>query len=69
MIQRVCERCKQRPNMVSVSQMNTDIICVDCKTAEQGHPMFHAALEAKHAACLAGDTDYPGLFAGKIYPF
>jgi len=65
----VCDRCKQQPNMVTVSHMNTDIICVDCKTAEQVHPMYQDAWEAKQTACVAGDDNYPGLFAGKIYPF
>lgn len=55
--------------MVTVSHMNTDIICVDCKTAEQVHPMYQDAWEAKQTACVAGDDNYPGLFAGKIYPF
>ena len=66
---RVCDRCKQQPNMVTVSYMNTDIICMDCKTAEQDHPMYHVAREAKHAASVAGDYNYPGLFSGEIYPF
>ena len=65
----VCDRCKQPPNLVTVSYMNTDIICVECKTAEQDHPMYHVAREAKQAAFVAGEDNYPGLFSGKIYPF
>ena len=68
-MKRVCDRCKQKPNMMSVSHMNTDFICVDCKKAEQVHPMYHVAQAANHAARVAGDYDYLGLFAGKIYPF
>jgi len=69
MERRVCNRCKQQPNMVTVSYMNTDIICRDCKTAEQNHPMFQVAREAKQAACVSGDYNYSGLFADKTYPF
>jgi len=68
-MERVCGRCKLQPNRVTVSYMNADIICMDCKIAEQDHPMYPAAREAKDAACVAGDDNYSGLFAGKIYPF
>ena len=68
-MKRVCDRCKQKPNMVSVSHMNSDIICVVCMIAEQAHPMYHVAREASQAARVAGDNNYPGLFEGKTYPF
>jgi len=65
----VCDRCKQDPNRVTASYMNTDIICMDCKKVEQEHPLYQVAREAKNVACVAGDNNYPGLFDGKIYPF
>ena len=65
----ICDRCQTHTNTTTVSYMNTDTLCMTCRTEEQSHPMYAAAKEAELAACKTGNFNYPGLFAGGIYPF
>jgi hypothetical protein len=49
--------------------MNEDVLCMDCLEVEKTHLRYKEAVEAELEQVKAGNYDYPGLFAGKKYPF
>lgn len=54
----VCERCGQKTSTISMSWLNTQMICSKCSEAEKEHPNYKAAREAERAAVLAGNYNY-----------
>lgn len=64
-----CSRCGSPLNIRTMSRMNEDIICMDCAEAEKSHPRYQEASEAELEQVRAGNYNYPGLFAGRKYPF
>ena len=64
-----CSRCGSELNTRIMSRFNEDVICMACADAEKKHPRYKEAMEAEHAQVLGGNYNYPGLFAGKKYPF
>jgi hypothetical protein len=49
--------------------MSLDILCLDCHQEEITHPQYKEACDAELAQVKLGNMNYPGLFAGQIYPF
>ena len=57
-----CERCGKETYSLSMSFMNTEMICRDCKAEERNDPMYEAAREAEMNAVRSGNYNYKGLF-------
>lgn len=57
-----CERCGKETNCYTMSMMNTQMICMDCKREERNDPMYEAACEAERNAVRSGNYNYKGLF-------
>lgn len=64
-----CSRCSKLLTARSMSRMNGDVLCMDCLETEKAHPRYQEAVKAELEQVKAGNYDYPGLFAGKRYPF
>lgn len=64
-----CSRCGGPLATRTMSRMNEDVLCMDCAEAEKGHPRYQEAVDAEIEQVKAGNYNYPGLFAGKRYPF
>lgn len=63
-----CDRCGKSfldgtPHTMSF--MNKDAICMDCRDAEKKHPLYEEARNAELEAVKRGDFNYPGLFYGQ----
>ena len=67
--QEKCSRCEGLLTIRTMSKMNEDILCMDCAEAEKAHPRYQEAADAEIEQIIAGNYNYPGLFAGKKYPF
>jgi hypothetical protein len=63
----ICVRCKQEGKVMTMSYLNTDEICTDCKQEETQHPLFKRAREVESNEVRNGNYNYPGLFAGKSW--
>lgn len=57
-----CERCGKETNSYTMSMMNTQMICMDCKREERNDPMYEMAREAEYNAVRSGNYNYRGLF-------
>lgn len=57
-----CERCGKETYSYTMSMMNTQMICMDCKREEQNDPMYEKAREAEMNAIRSGNYNYRGLF-------
>lgn len=60
-----CQRCGKETNVHTMSMLNMDEICKECKEEEIKHPMYKAALEADRAEVKKGNWNYQGLLYGK----
>ena len=60
-----CQRCGKETDTHTMSMLNMDEICMECKEEERKHPMYKAALEAERAEVLKGNLNYKGLLYGK----
>ena len=67
--QESCSRCGGALIARSMSRMNEDVLCMDCLELEKAHPRYQEAIEAELEQVKAGNYNYPGLFAGRRYPF
>lgn len=67
--QEKCSRCGGPLYARTMSRMNEDILCMDCAELEKSHPRYKEAVEAERKCVKAGNYNYPGLFAGKRFPF
>ncbi len=63
-----CTRCGQKLNVRIMSRMNTDTLCIECAESEKSHPLYAVANEAEASEVRKGNYNYPGLFAGQVYP-
>lgn len=64
-----CDRCGAALDGRTLSVMNMDVICLDCKDVETLHPKYSEAAKRELQEVLKGNTNYEGLFAGQVYPF
>lgn len=69
LFQERCSRCGGPLTARTMSRMNEDVLCMDCAESEKAHPRYREAVEAELEHVKAGNYNYPGLFAGKRYPF
>lgn len=67
--QEKCSRCGSPLTIRILSRMNEEILCLHCAEAEKAHPRYQEAVEAELEQVKAENYNYPGLFAGKKYPF
>jgi hypothetical protein len=56
-----CPRCKKPTVATIMSIFNTDLICLECKCAEQKHPLYDQAMEAAQEAFRDGNYKFPGI--------
>ncbi len=56
-----CDRCRKPTDATIMSMFNTDILCFDCKDAEEQDPRYEAARQAEEEACRRGDFNFPGI--------
>lgn len=64
-----CSRCGVALSARIMSRFNTDVLCMDCSDVEKNHSRYKEAAEAELAEIRAGNYNFPGLLAGKKYPF
>ena len=57
----LCERCGKETIAKIMSQFNTQDICLECKEAEELHPMYERALQAEFDAIRGGNYNFPGI--------
>lgn len=58
----VCDRCgSPTGGYTTMSQFNTDVICMDCKDEEKEHPDYKKALDAEHDEIKKGNFNFPGI--------
>ena len=57
----ICDRCHQPTATTIMSMFNTDMLCPDCKKAEEKHPLYNLAREKEREALLRGDRNFPGI--------
>jgi len=58
-----CDRCLKETNVFTMSMLNTQEICMDCKDEEKRHPRYEEAREREHQEVLKGNLNYRGLLA------
>lgn len=56
-----CDRCHQPAAATIMSMFNMDVLCPDCKRAEQKHPLYSLACQKEREALLRGDRNFPGI--------
>ena len=44
-----------------MSMFNMDMLCPDCKKAEENHPLYNLARQKEREALLRGDRNFPGI--------
>ena len=54
----ICERCKCKTSVVTMSWLNTQMICLECSDKEKFHPNYALAREAERAAVESGNYNY-----------
>lgn len=59
-----CKRCGKQTSITIMSMFNTDVICMDCKEAEEKDPRYQQARAADEAAIRRGDFNFPGIGKG-----
>ena len=57
----ICDRCHQPTATTIMSMFNTDILCPDCKKAEEKQPLYKLARQREREALLCGDRNFPGI--------
>ena len=67
--QEKCSRCGAPLTTRMMSRMNEDVLCMACAEEEKKHPRYPEAARAELEQVKAGNYNYPGLFAGRRYPF
>lgn len=56
-----CDRCHNETDITTMSYLNTDTLCMECKEEEKHHPRYKEAKEAELKAVQSGNMNYPGL--------
>lgn len=56
-----CERCGKETNVSTMSMLNTETICMECKEKERKHPLYDEAVRADIAEIKKGNYNYKGL--------
>ena len=60
----ICDRCEKETTMHTMSMMNTDSICMDCKKIERKHPLYEYASSKERQEFQKGNFNYGGAFYG-----
>lgn len=60
-----CQRCGKETNVHTMSMLNMDEVCMECKEEERKHPMYKAAMDADRAEIKKGNWNYEGLLFNK----
>ena len=57
-----CERCgDERPDCLSMSFFNKQMICGNCEAVEREHPQFNDARRADELQCMQGNFNFEGI--------
>lgn len=56
-----CDRCRRETDTTIMSMFNTDVLCLDCKDAEERDPRYEEARRAEEEACRRGEFNFPGV--------
>ena len=56
-----CDRCRKKTDVTIMSMFNTEILCLDCKEAEQQDPCYETARCVEGEAVLRGDFNFAGI--------
>jgi hypothetical protein len=57
-----CDRCGgSLANGRTMSQFNTDCLCLKCAEEEKSHPDYHKAVDAELEAICNGNLNFPGI--------
>lgn len=62
-----CSRCQKETKTHSMSYLNTDEICMECKEEEKGHPLYEKAKKIELEHVKRGEYNYKGMFYGKTW--
>lgn len=57
----ICDRCHKTAKARIMSMFNMDMICPECKEAEQKHPLYGLASQKEREALLRGERNFPGI--------
>jgi hypothetical protein len=57
----ICDRCRCKTTLTIMSMFNQDILCPECKDAEEQHPAYADAVAAELRQVQAGNYNYPGI--------
>ena len=60
-----CERCFKDSIALSMSWLNQDMLCLDCKEKEKSHPQYEEAKRVELEQVKNGNYNYPGLLNNK----
>lgn len=53
-----CERCYKETNVVIMSRLNQQDLCMDCAEKEKEHPNYEKALEEERREMLKGNYNH-----------
>ena len=56
-----CERCNTKPQSLSMSFFNTEMICNECEGIEENHPKYEEAKRVEHEHVAGGNMNFPGI--------
>lgn len=59
--QKHCDRCGKNLTVRTMSILNTDVLCMECKEEETKHPAYKKACEAELEEVRNGNYNYRGL--------
>jgi hypothetical protein len=57
----ICDRCGKETRATIMSMYNTEMICLDCKKAEEQRPDYEQARKAEAEAVQGGNFNFPGI--------
>ena len=63
-----CERCLKETNTTSMSWLNTEMLCMECKEEEKKHPQYEEAKKLELENVRNGNYNYPGLLSKSVKP-
>ncbi len=56
-----CYRCGKKVLNHTMSQFNTDLLCLGCADDEKRHPDYSKAVNAERDALKQGNFNFPGI--------
>jgi hypothetical protein len=60
----ICERCGKKTGATSMSYLNTETLCMDCKKEERSHPLYKLGKDVELAEVQKGNMNFSGILHG-----